>query len=122
MSLAEIVHWFAVIGASGGLSLYLAHHYPSMYLRWYAEIAWSIHALALSFIFGIGVVIGLYRHSGDVINPMWIGTHVTLVTLLYMGILLYHDFLRTIAEGRKGRLRKVQLAYGAAFEAPGVES
>src|SRR6476620_8163855 len=98
MNSADIVHWLGVITAAGAVCLYSAYHRPRIYLRGRDAITWSIHALALGFIFGIGVIIGRYGFYGDAIKPAWMVLHVSLVTVLYMGALTYHGFVCTIAE------------------------
>jgi hypothetical protein len=98
MNSADIVHWVGVVAAAGALFLYSAYHRPQVYLRWRDAITWSIHALALGFIFGIGVIIGRYGVYGDAIKPAWMVLHLSLVTGLYIAALAYHRFVCTIAE------------------------
>ena len=65
-----MVQWLGMVTAAACLSAYSAYHHPAIYLRWRDAITCSIHALALGFIFGIGVIIGRYGFYGDAIEPV----------------------------------------------------
>jgi hypothetical protein len=98
MTSIDLMNGLGTIVAAATLSLLCAHRHPDVYLRARDGVTLSIHALALGFIFGIGVIIGRYGFEGAVIKPTWMALHLTLVITLYMGALTYHRVLCAIAE------------------------
>ena len=98
MTSGDLVHWLGLIAMVSSLLLFGAYRRPALYLQCRDGFTLSIHALALGFVFGIGVIIGRYGFEGGLIKPMWMALHLTMIIVLYMGALSYHGMLCAIAE------------------------
>jgi hypothetical protein len=88
--------------------LYIAHEHPQRYLRLHDTIGWSIHAVSLGLLFGMGVIVGRYGFSAEAggVIVHWLIVYAPIVTCAYVFGLLYHGALCTLAEKRQ-QIRQV---------------
>ena len=103
-----MLHWLIAFITFCGASIYVARSCPATYLRWQDAIAWAIHALWFGFVFGIGVIIGRYGfldYTSAVIAD-WLMVYAPIVTCSYVALLLYHAYLRTIAQHRRDSMQQ----------------
>jgi hypothetical protein len=94
---------FIAFCAFGLGCLYMAHEHPQRYLRLHDTIAWSIHAVSLGLLFGMGVIVGRYGFSAEAggVIAQWLIVYAPVATCAYVLALLYHRALCTLAEKRQ---------------------
>ena len=98
----DISQWFVFCATAAGLCFYSAHHYPALFLKWTSAITFTTHALALSFVFGIGVVVGRYGFVEETarMTAVWMIQYMPVVLFMYFAMLQYQRLLCAIAEKR----------------------
>lgn len=98
-----MLHCLIIFSTFCGVSFYVAHVRPAIYLRSQDAIAWGIHALCLGLLFGMGIIFGRYGFLNDASGAVadWLMVYAPTVACLYIAALVYHDFLCATAAHRQ---------------------